>query len=148
MDELITELGTDINSSWTFKDGDLVLIENDENIAQSLANRLNNPLESMDLFYDEYGSYISSFLGWKQSEETLSFMKMEIEKAISQDPRFIETEVNLQYTGKGKVVGEINLHYDDDSDLSLSLVIDETGTVNVSNTETEEEIVEDDTDGD
>ena len=148
MDELITELGTDINSSWTFKDGDLVLIENDENIAQSLANRLNNPLESMDLFYDEYGSYIGSFLGWKQSEETLSFMKMEIEKAISQDPRFIDSEVNLQYTGKGKVVGEINLRYDEDSDLSLSLVIDETGTVNVSNTETEEEIVEDDTDGD
>lgn len=49
--ESIVELGTDINSSWSFKDGDLNLISGKQNLIQATRNRLNNALNSLDDFY-------------------------------------------------------------------------------------------------
>ena len=52
--EDIVELGVDLSSNWKFKDGDLVLVENKENLIQSILNRLNCDYDCLDLFYYEY----------------------------------------------------------------------------------------------
>ena len=56
----VVELGTDLNSNWQFKDGDLQLVENNNNLVQSILNRLNCDYDSLDLFYYDYGSVLSS----------------------------------------------------------------------------------------
>ena len=62
--ENISELGVDINSSWNFKNGDVVLVKYEDNIEQSIINRLSCKLDALDIFYDYYGSNLDEFLGW------------------------------------------------------------------------------------
>ena len=81
MEEII-ELGADLNRNWEFKDGDLLLVENKDNLVQSILNRLNSDYDSLDLFYYDYGSVLSNFLGWKHNDETLEFIRLEIEDTL------------------------------------------------------------------
>lgn len=126
MDEIL-EIGTDINSEWEFKNGDLTLAKTEENIAQSIKNRLNTRYGEFDLFYDEYGSFLTKFLGWRRNKETLKFMEMEITNTLTQDVRFQDIDVNLEYGEKGVINGYITLIYDDETDLSLSFVLNNMG---------------------
>lgn len=125
-------LGTDIKSSWELTDsGDLKLVKDEKNIVQSIVNRLNCWLDSENIFYLEYGSVLSSFLGWKRNDETLAFIKIELENTLNQDPRLGEYELEVDYGDDGQV--EIHLDFSfDDADLELSLVISEDGTVRVN----------------
>lgn len=123
------DIGTDIKSSWELKeDGDLLLVNDEGNIIQSIINRLNCWLNSMDLFYLEYGSVLSSFLGWKRNDETLGFMKIEIESTLNQDPRLQSYDLNLDYDDNGAVKMELDIHFTDE-DLELNLVISEEGSI-------------------
>ena len=96
----------------------------------------------MDLYYNEYGSVLPSFLGWKKEEETLSFMKIEIENTLKQDPRMPEYDLNLRFDEDytGKVLMDLTLHYNDNSNLELSLVISEDGSINVIDDDVNEEL--------
>lgn len=127
--EDIIELGADLNSNWEFKDGDLQLVENKDNLIQSILNRLNCDYDGLDLFYYEYGSVISSFLGWKKSDETLEYIKLEVESALEQEPRLTDFNVEVSYNKVGKVVIELYIVYDDETDFSLSLVLEKGGEI-------------------
>ena len=129
LNEDITELGADFNSSWEFIDGDLKLVNNDTNLIQSIINRLNCEYDSLDNYYYEYGTNLSSFLGFKASKETLEFIKIEVSETLQQDPRLSNFEVATEYNKKGNVVIHINLIFNEDNDLSVSLVLDEEGSV-------------------
>ena len=131
VEELSTDLGSDIHTSWDFIDGDLKLISDEENICQSISNRLNNANGCFDLYYNEYGSYLQNYLGWKQSDETISFMKTEIEETLKQDGRFSNTNVELEYTGNGKITGNIQLTYNDETESTLNVTINEEGEAEV-----------------
>ena len=129
----INGLGTDISSNWNFKDGDLVLVSDEDNIIQSIANRLKTLNGYLNLFYINYGSNLITFSGWKLNDETLSFIKLEVENVLDQDPRLKDnTEVNVYYNDENKPVIEIRAFYNNDSDLSLSLIISEDGSVNIA----------------
>ena len=131
----IAEFGNDFNSDFSFNNGDLVLIEDRENIVQSITNRLNTVDGFYDLYYNEYGGLLANYLGWRANNKTLSFMKIEITNILNQDPRFTKFEVDVKYNNNGNVAINIFLSYNDYSDLTLSLVINDEG------------IVENDTDG-
>lgn len=126
-EELSVDLGADIDSSWSFQDGDLKTISDEANICQSITNRLNNPSDCFDLYYNEYGSFLSDFLGWKASEETLGFMELEIEETLQQDGRFSAIEVELDYMGDGKIKGNINVIYNDETESTFEIEINEDG---------------------
>ena len=104
LEDNITELGVDINSNWDFRNGDLILVDNKENIVQSIINRLNCEYDSLDTFYYEYGSLISNFFGFRNSKETLEFIKIEIESTLQQDPRLNNFDVETEYLNNGVVV--------------------------------------------
>ena len=127
--EDIVELGTDLNSNWEFKDGDLQLVENKTNIKQSILNRLNCDYDSLDLFYYEYGSVLSNFLGWKHNDETLEFIRLEIEDTLNQEPRLTDFDVEVSYDKIGKVLIELYIVFNDESDFTLSLVLEKDGEI-------------------
>ncbi len=128
MEEII-ELGTDLNCNWEFKDGDLQLVENKDNLIQSILNRLNCNYDGLDLFYYEYGSVISSFLGWKHEDETLEFIRLEVESTLEQEPRLESFNVEVSYNKVGKVLIELYFLFNDESDFSLSLVLEKGGEI-------------------
>ena len=127
MADEILEIGTDISSEWDFIDGDLKLVKQNENICQTIQNRLNTIYDSLSLYYGEYGSFLMKFLGWKKNDETLKFMEMEILNTLNQDPRLQNIDVNLYYGKDGIVNGKISINFDEDTDLSLSLVLNNFG---------------------
>lgn len=125
----IVELGTDLNSNWEFKDGDLELVENKDNLVQSILNRLNCVYDGLDLFYFDYGSVLNQFLGWKHDDRTLEFIRLEIESVLNQDPRLSNFNVELSYNQLGGVSIELYVFYNDETDFTLNLVLDEGGEV-------------------
>ena len=61
--------GTDINSEWTLTEhGDLKTINGTDNLAQAITNRLSCQLNNLQLYYNQYGSLLTGFLGWKRYE--------------------------------------------------------------------------------
>ena len=128
MEESIYELGTDIKSDWIFENGDIKLVDNEENLVQSICNRLTSPETGFDLYYGNYGSVLGQFLGWRRRQETLDFMKIEIDNCLDQDPRIQKHDVELSFED-GSVKIDLKLNYGEDSDLSLSLVLNNDGVV-------------------
>ena len=124
MDEVLYELGVDINSSFSFHDGDIQVAKYDENLVQAIANRLNTDLNELDLFYEEYGSVILGFLGWKGNDETISVIEAELETILKSEKRLMNWEYNVEYTGNGKVTIDLvlypNLSYSINTTITLS----------------------------
>ena len=115
------EYGVDLNSNFDFKDGDLTLSEYDDNLIQSIKNRLNTDYDCLDIFYEDYGSVLSQFLGWRRNDETLSFIRLELEDCLGKDPRITDYELELDYNDNGNVV--IQFTITGETDLSFNLVL-------------------------
>lgn len=130
MVDTIVEYGVDICRDWTFQDGDIKSISNLDNLNQAILNRLNTIQDELDSFYDDYGSFLQSFLGWKKNEETLTFIKTELDNVIAKDPRitFFESEVTFDENGSVK----IELVISDYGDFSLNYILDGEGVAEVS----------------
>jgi len=125
----IAELGTDIDSSWSFKDGDLNLVKNNKNLVQATRNRLNNVLDSLDDFYMEYGSILWRFMGWKSNDITLKFMNIAIQNCLNQDPRLSDYTLDLSYGDKNTVNIDITVYFDDESEIDMNYILSTDGVV-------------------
>lgn len=123
----VKEFGTDFNSNYTFINGDLEIVSDKQNIKQAIINRLNTHEGWYDLFYNSYGGFLHSFHGWKRLQSTLNFMKIEIINILSQDPRFVNIDVDLAFNDNGEINMHVNLFYDEETDLNLSFVINDSG---------------------
>ena len=139
----VNDLGTDISSDWIIENGDLILVHNEDNIAQSILNRLQCLKGGLDTYYLEYGSFLYNFLGFRQSKETLEFIRIEIERSLQQDPRLSDFSVEVSYNSVGEINININIYIDETTDFSLNLVIGENNIVTltdiIDNVEYEEE---------
>ena len=132
MDEIINELGTDIHSSWNFKDGDLTLITNDDNLVQATRNRLHTRLDSLEYFYAEYGSVLHRIHGWRKNETTLKFMEIALKDTLEQDPRYANFELKLELQSDKRVKVSVHVIYDDDTELDMDYILNTDGTVEES----------------
>ena len=135
-DEILYELGTDFDSGFKFNDGDLQIISYDKNLVQSLVNRFNTQLNELDLFYNEYGSVLLDFLGWKANEDTLQFIQSEIETVLNSEERILSYEIELKYEGNGKIKIDLTLYPTPDYSIDTTLIVDNEG---VTEEEGEEE---------
>ena len=135
-DEILYELGTDFDSGFKFNDGDLQIISYDENLVQSLVNRFNTQLNELDLFYNEYGSVLLDFLGWKANEDTLQFIQSEIETVLNSENRIYSYETQVNYEGNGKIKIDLTLYPTPDYSIDTTLIVDNEG---VTEEEGEEE---------
>ena len=134
-DEVLYECGVDIDSSFTFRDGDLVLSEYENNIVQAVTNRLNTDLDELDLFYDEYGSILTRFLGWKANSETLGFIEAEIENTLENEPRLESSDATCTYNGEGQVMIQLNLYPITGDMVDTNMVLTTTGVVEIETDE-------------
>jgi hypothetical protein len=124
-------IGTDISSNWTFTEhGDLELISDENNLVQSIINRLGCWLNSLDLYYLEYGSIFLSFLGWKREQGTLDFMKLEIQNTLRQDPRIDSYTLDIDFNESGGVDVFLDLNVNDDN-VMVNLVISSDGSISI-----------------
>lgn len=126
-DVVLYELGVDLNSSLAFHDGDIVLSKYDDNLVQSVANRLNTELDELDLFYEDYGSILLTFLGWKANDTTIGFIESELETVLKNEERLTSWEYNVEYTGNGVLRIDLTLYPNADYSINVSLNLDDNG---------------------
>lgn len=111
MVEVVYDFGVEVHSDWTFVDGDLKLVSYDDNLCQAIRNRLNTNLDELSLFYEDYGSVLNGFFGWKSNEETLSFIKLEIDNCLKNDFRLVNFTSEVKYNGNGVLQIAITVNY-------------------------------------
>jgi len=131
------ELGVDIASSGTFFDGDLVLKEYQDNIVQAVVNRLNTYTDELDIFYESYGSILQSYFGWRARPDTLAMMKVEIDAALSEEPRLLAWETELSYQGDGRLRIDMTLYPSLEESVEANLILNGSGLLEVVETEEE-----------
>ena len=125
----MSEFGTDIHRSWTFKDGDLLLASDEYNVAQAIQNRISTNLDELELYYTEYGSLLRTYLGEKRTNENLEFINIEIRSRLESEPRFHDVEVESEYIDDGGIKVTINGTYGVENEFEVNLVMDNTGEV-------------------
>ena len=136
-DEVLYDLGVDISSDLSFHDGDLVLCKYEDNLVQSIVNRLNTDLDELDLFYEEYGSILTSFLGWKANDETISFIESELETVLKSDERLTAWEYDVTYNGDGKLTINLKLYPNMEYSIDVTLTVNNEGTITLEDEEEE-----------
>lgn len=138
--ELLQELGVDIHSSFSFKDGDLILSSGNENLVQAISNRLNTSLNELDLFYDsDYGSVLSSFLGWEADDETLNYIECEVSNVLKEEPRLNSYELSIDYMGNGNLHINLILVTITENIVETNFVLTNDGVVEIEVEETDDE---------
>ena len=128
----IYDLGVDIKSDWSFKDGDVILTSYDENMGQAVVNRLKCLLGAMSLFYVDYGSDIIKYLGELNKQSTWEYIRIEIESRVIKDPRVSEVSCLVQCLNTHVVEVHLDLLFYDGSTSQENLVINGDGTVELS----------------
>ena len=111
MVEIVYDFGVEVHSDWDIIDGDLKLVSYDDNLCQAIRNRLNTNLNELSLFYDDYGSVLSGFLGWKSNEETFSFINLVFDNCLKNDLRIVNFNSEINYNGKGVLEIRISVNY-------------------------------------
>ena len=134
-DEVAYELGIDLNSNLSFSNGDLNLIQYEDNLIQGVMNRLNTELDELDLFYVGYGSILTRFLGWKANDETLSFIEAEIENTLENEPRLTSSDATCNYNGNGQVLIDLKLYSIYGEVIDTNMVLTNTGVVEMETDE-------------
>lgn len=131
MELVVYEYGVDIDRSFSFIDGDLRLVEYNENIVQAMYNRLNTDLDELDLFYEDYGSVLLGFCGWRRVNETLQYIKLEVDNCLKKDPRLSFFNSEVKFNELGEVVISITLY---PAVLNVNFVLNDEG-LNIINDE-------------
>ena len=134
-EEVLYELGVDLNSTLTFSNGDINLTTYEDNLIQGVMNRLNTDLDELDLFYDEYGSILTRFLGWKANDETLGFIEAEIENTLENEPRLESSDATCTYNGEGQVMIQLKLYPITGDMVDTNMVLTTTGVVEIETDE-------------
>ena len=116
--------GTDIKNSFSFSNGDLELVSGTSNLAQSIINRLNTDKGFYDWCYTNYGGDLFSIFGMKNNQNSLEYLRIEIESILSQDPRIREVNANCSKEDSKTVGVELKvLTIGSDEIVTLNLVI-------------------------
>ena len=135
-DTVAYECGVDIGSSFQFRDGDLILSEYDKNLVQAIVNKLNTKTDELELFYEDYGSIFTTFLGWKSTDKAIEYMKTEIVTVLSNEARLSRFEVNVEYIDTKTVRIPIVLYTTAGNIIESNLVLGQDGLIEI---ETEDE---------
>lgn len=127
----IYELGVDINSNWEFHDGDLKLISYEQNMGQAVINRLKCYLGAMNIFYNNYGSQITHYLGEINNKRTWEYIRIEIETRVLNDPRITNVECTINRLTQDICEAHLELLFSDGSTGEANLVITGDGTIDL-----------------
>lgn len=95
------DFGTDI--SWNASTTELGTVTGEENMIQSIKNRLQTSYDELDWVYEDYGCNYRDYLGLKSDDESLEFVKNSIKDSLEADDRIGGFDLELSYVGDGVV---------------------------------------------
>ena len=130
-DEVLYDLGVDINSDFNFHDGDLKLASYTDNLVQAVVNRLNTRLDSLSLFYEDYGSILTSFFGWKGNDTTISLINVELANVLRNEPRLLSYSADIRYEGDGLLHIDLTLNPNQGNNIDVNLVLNNIGELEI-----------------
>lgn len=102
------EFGTDL--SWNKSDTSLETVSDNENIVQSVINRLNTTYEELNWVYSHYGCNYHDYIGLKANETNLEFIKNSIKQALDEEERITNYDLELSYISNGVVNVILNIN--------------------------------------
>ena len=126
-EDVLYELGVDLNSNFTFENGDIKLSKYEDNLVQAIINRLNTNLDELELFYESYGSVLRGFLGWRAEETTLSYISTEITTVLNDEPRITDFDINVEYKKEGRISIDLSLSTISNVDIETNLILGVNG---------------------
>ena len=130
------KFGTDVKSSFSFQNEDIEIISGESNLAQSILNILNTDLDFYKWSYTNYGSNIFSVFGLKNNNNSLEYLKIEIEYAVKKNSRIREVTADCSKKDSKTVGVELKvLPIGSDEIVTLNLVITDDLIVKIDNTE-------------
>jgi hypothetical protein len=126
--------GNDIDSSWSFTDGDLNIVKNKINLGQAILNRLKTDLGTYDLFYTRYGGNLFEQFGELNHPTIHEYIKIEVESILQQDPRIqnIECTVNKTYSNGVGITLNVTPITNDEV-ISYNLVLNDDSYITINN---------------
>lgn len=95
------DFGTDI--CWNNNTNDLGTVTGEDNLKQSIVNRLTTTYEELGWVYTDYGCNYRDYLGLKTNDESLEFVKNSIKESLEKDDRIESFDLDLSYLGDGVV---------------------------------------------
>lgn len=110
------DFGTDL--SWNKSTTELATVSDNENLLQSVANRLNTTYEELAWVYTDYGCNYRDYLGSKADNNSLEFIKNSIRQSLEEEERIGSFDLSLSYIGDGVINVVLNI---DGTDLELEL---------------------------
>lgn len=105
---MVDVYGTDINSNWSFTDGDINLISGKSNLGQAIVNRLKADLTTF-IFYNRYGGNLFEHFGDKNNPNIHEYIKIEVESICKQDPRIKQVESTVTKTDSETITLDLKL---------------------------------------
>ena len=118
--------GTDINMDFSFKDGDINLVNGTKNLAQAICNRLNSNLQTYEIFYARYGGNLLEWLGEINNTNIQEYLKIEIESILGQEPRITSVEATVTKETSNTLLVDLKvLPVASDEIITLNLIIQE-----------------------
>ena len=95
------DFGTDL--CWNSSETTLGTVTGDNNIKQSVINRLNTRYEELNWVYRDYGCNYRDYLGLKNNDTSLEFIKNSIKQSLSEESRIENYDLELSYLGNGVI---------------------------------------------
>lgn len=124
--------GTDINSSWTFTDGDINLITGASNLGQAISNRLNADTDTYDIFYNRYGGNLFEHLGDINTPNINEYIRIEVESILEQELRIDNVECIIDKNEYGQPIIELKITpKGTDEILPINLVLNDDTTISI-----------------
>ena len=92
------DFGTDL--CWN-NETTLGTVTGDDNLKQSIINRLNTTYDELNWIYADYGCNYRDYLGLKANETTMEFIKNSIKQSLEEEPRIEDYELDISNKGDG-----------------------------------------------
>ena len=125
-------LGTDFKN-FEIQNGDLLTVADINNLAQACVNRLNTDKGFYYWCYNRYGGDLFSVFGMQNNNNSLEYLRVEIESILQQDPRIKEVSANCSKESRNEVYVELYiLAIGEDEIISLNLVIQDDLIVKIT----------------
>lgn len=125
--EVKQQLGVDVDNSWQLFNGDLLLVEGEDNLYQAISNRITCILDDMSIFYDSYGSTMREYIGEVNFVDNHTRMENEILLRLTDEPRISNAEVTVTGVTSNEVYINIHAIIDEYHDFDGNFVLDAYG---------------------
>lgn len=135
----MVNIGTDIDSSWTFSNGDIRLVSDESNLGQAIINRLRADTDTYNIFYAVYGGNLFEYMGELNHQQVHEYIKIEIESILQQDPRIANVDCSVMRITSNNI--ECNLKVnptDTDEVISYNFVLTDENVINILRNEVDE----------